>query len=59
MCIELISEFDPFLATHISKYGNPGQGHTSYLPSTTYEKFLELMVKKVTEDIINEFKQSK
>ncbi|XP_039312393.1 zinc finger MYM-type protein 5-like [Solenopsis invicta] len=37
MYLELISEFDPFLAEHIARYGNPGQGHTSYLSSTTYE----------------------
>ena len=51
MCIELIAEFDPFLATHVSKYGNPGQGHTSYLSSTTYKEFLTLMGRKITEEI--------
>lgn len=59
MCIELIAEFDPFLASHISKYGNPGQGHTSYLSSTTYEEFLKLMGKKVTDIIVEEIKAAK
>lgn len=37
MAIELVAQFDPFLAQHISRYGNPGSGHTSYLSSTIYE----------------------
>ena len=32
--LELISEFDPFLSSHIQKYANRGRGHTSYLSST-------------------------
>lgn len=59
MCIELISEFDPFLAEHIAKYGNPGQGHTSYLSSTTYEQFIKLMAEKVTKEIIAEVNAAK
>jgi hypothetical protein len=31
MVLELIAEFDPFLAKHASKYGKPGS-KTSYLP---------------------------
>jgi len=34
MSLELIAEFDPFLAEHISRYGNIGSGQTSYLSST-------------------------
>ncbi|KAF0722555.1 zinc finger MYM-type protein 1-like [Aphis craccivora] len=30
MAIELVAQFDPFLAQHISRYGNPGSGHTSH-----------------------------
>lgn len=59
MCIELISEFDPFLANHIAKYGNPGKGNTSYLSSSTYEEFLKLMSHKVTEEILTEIKAAK
>ncbi|XP_039306786.1 uncharacterized protein LOC120358119 [Solenopsis invicta] len=59
MCLELISEFDPFLAEHIAKYGNPGQGHTSYLSSTTYEQFVKLMAEEVTKQIIKELKSAK
>lgn len=27
--LELISEFDPFLSSHVQKYANRGRGHTS------------------------------
>ena len=29
--IKLLSKVDPFLATHMQKYGNKGRGSTSYL----------------------------
>lgn len=29
MCVELISEHDPFIANHIANYGNPVQSQTS------------------------------
>lgn len=29
-CLELISEYDPFIAQHMKKYGNKGSGHVSY-----------------------------
>ena len=59
MCLELIAEFDPFLSAHIAKYGNPGQGKTSYLSSTTYNEFIELIATKVKKVIIDEAKASK
>lgn len=59
LCLELIAEFDPFIAEHIAKYGNPGQGHTSYLSSTTYEEFVKLMAHKVVKEIVEEVKVAK
>ena len=59
MLLELISEFDPFLATHIEKYGNPGKGRTSYLSSTICEEFLSLIASKIRDKIIDEVKCSK
>lgn len=56
MLLELISEFDPFLAQHISKCGNSGSGFTSYLSSTICEEIIVLMAKKVREVIIDEIK---
>lgn len=59
MLLELLSEFDPFLAQHISKYGNSGSGTTSYLSSTICDEIIVLMAKKVKEVIINEVKSRK
>lgn len=30
MLLKVTAEFDPFLATHIDNYGNPGKGKTPY-----------------------------
>ncbi|XP_014492284.1 52 kDa repressor of the inhibitor of the protein kinase-like [Vigna radiata var. radiata] len=54
MAIELIAQFDPFMATHIAKYGNPGSGRTNYLSSTIYEEFVEILASKVTELVLSE-----
>ena len=35
--LELIAEYDKFLAEHISLHANKGSGHTNYLSSTVYE----------------------
>jgi len=59
MCLELIAEFDPFLANHISKFGNKGNGSTSYLSFSVYEKFIEMMGEKVKNTIVNEIKNAK
>lgn len=59
MLLEFLSEFDPFLAQHISKYGNSGSGTTSYLSSTICDEIIVLMAKKVKEVIINEVKSRK
>lgn len=59
MALELISEFDPFLATHIEKYGNCGSGNTNYLSSKTCEEVIELMAQNVRQVICEELKQSK
>lgn len=59
MSLELIAEFDPFLAKHISRYGNPGSGHTSYLSSTICEEFIQLMGNKVLKTIVMEILRAK
>lgn len=58
-CLELLSEFDPFLAKHLELYGNPGSGRTSYLSSTTVNEFIHLMAKNVFNIIISEIKPAK
>jgi len=48
MCLELIAEFDPFLAKHISTHGNHAKCHTNYLSHLTYEKCSKKkLIKKV------------
>lgn len=59
MCLELIAEFDPFLRSHIDKYGNPGRGHSSYLSSTICEELLKVMGKTVINTILEEVRDSK
>lgn len=58
-CLELVAEFDPLLATHITKYSNPGSGNVSYLSKTIYEEFVGLMGDAVLEFIKNEIKAVK
>uniref|UniRef100_A0A2S2PK51 Zinc finger MYM-type protein 6 n=1 Tax=Schizaphis graminum TaxID=13262 RepID=A0A2S2PK51_SCHGA len=52
MCLELIAEFDPFLAKHVSNHGNHGKGHTNYLSHFTYEEFIKLMAVKVQNKVV-------
>ncbi|XP_018374687.1 PREDICTED: zinc finger MYM-type protein 1-like, partial [Trachymyrmex cornetzi] len=53
MVLELIAEFDPFLADHISRFGNKGIGSTSYLSKTIYISHVDqlcLMLRYVNKD---------
>ncbi|CAH1118218.1 unnamed protein product [Phaedon cochleariae] len=59
MVLEAISEFDPFLAKHIQKFGNPGKGNTSYLSFATYEKIIKIMAAKVTTTIMEQLRKAK
>ena len=45
--MELIAQFDPFLAKHIEDFGNQGRGNPSYLSSTIYEDVVEIISKHV------------
>jgi hypothetical protein len=57
--MELLAQFDPFLASHISKFGNPGKGKVSYLSPTTFNEFIHLMAIKVISQIVREVKAAK
>jgi len=46
-CLELLAEYDPFLATHIQRYGSSGHGTASYLSSQTCVEFIGLMTSHV------------
>ena len=56
-CMELIAQFDLFLAKHFSDHGNAGRGNPSYISSTIVEEFVELMENQVRNTIIYEVKE--
>lgn len=58
-CLELISEFDPFLADHIQNCGNRGKGSTSYLSANICNEFINLMGQQVLKTIVKELKSAK
>jgi len=55
-CLELISEFDPFLSRRLAKHGNPGSSHDeiSCLSSTTRDEHIKLTITNHTTVIIEE-----
>lgn len=57
--LELLAEFDPFLAEHIEKYGGKGRGTVNYLSSTICDEFIEILVSRVTNYILGEIKVAK
>lgn len=57
--LELLAQYDPFLAGHIKKHGNLGQGHANYLSSRTCEELIALMGDKVQAEIIARVKNAK
>ena len=58
-CLELLAEYDPFLAAHIERYGNSGRGVASYLSSKTCDEFIQLMSSHVMKIILGELKIAK
>ena len=57
--LELIAQYDSFLAQHISKHANHGRGHTNYLSSTIMEEIIGVIGKQVLGEIITRVKHSK
>ena len=56
--LELIAEYDDFLSNHIKKHGNRGSGHTNYLSSTICEEVVQLIGKRVFNEVISRIKRS-
>ena len=56
MALELIAEYNAFLAEHIKKFGNPGSGNPSYLSSTICDEIINLMAVKVLSIIFEEIR---
>ena len=58
--LELLSEYDTFLAEHNNKHGKKGRGHNiSYLSSTIFEEVIQLMGQKVMATITEEIRTAK
>jgi hypothetical protein len=56
LSLELIAEFDPFLAEYIPQYGNPGRGDVSYF-SSTCDELIEIIAKKGFNTTVSEIKR--
>ena len=54
--LEFLSQFDPFSAAHLEKYGNKGKGSISYLSSTTCDQLIAIIGKEVLSTIIEEIR---
>ena len=59
MALELIAEFDPFLAKHIEIYGNKGKRNRSYLSFQTCEEFISIMAERAVKYNVHEVKEGK
>ena len=57
--LELIAQYDSFLAQHISRHANHGRGHTNYLSSTIMEEIIVVIGKQILGEIITRVKRSK
>ena len=57
--LELIAQFDPFLAEHIKNYGDSGSRKTNYLSKTTCEELIVLIARKVLQSISDDVLKSK
>lgn len=56
--LELVAQFDPFLASHIARYGNKGKGNPSYLSKTVCDELIDLMSDKVHKVIVEEIQSA-
>ena len=57
--LELIAQFGRFLAGHISKYGNAGEGNPSYLSKTACDEVIYLLSERVRSAIVHELNTAK
>ena len=57
--LELLAEYDTFLAEHIQKRVNKDKRHVSCFSSTVCEKFIDVIATEVLDIIISEIKQAK
>ena len=57
--LELLAQFDPFIAAHIEKYGGKGKGSVSFISSTICNELIDILGKKVKKTIIDQVKEAK
>ena len=57
--LELIAQYDTFLADHLKAHGNRGTGHANYLSSTIMEELICIMGEQVLKEIVSRVKTSK
>ena len=55
----LAAQYDDFLKQHAQTHANLGSGHTNYLSSTICEELVQLMGKRVLDDIVSRIKRSR
>ncbi|CAH2330473.1 zinc finger MYM-type 1-like, partial [Pelobates cultripes] len=57
--LELLSEYDAFLAQHIQTKANKGKGCTSYLSANVCEELIQITGDKILEVVISRIKMAK
>lgn len=57
--LELLSEYDPFLRTHIEQKANKGKGAVSYLSSTIADEFVAIIAAEVKTTMLEAIRRSK
>ncbi|XP_014675121.1 PREDICTED: zinc finger MYM-type protein 1-like [Priapulus caudatus] len=57
--MELLAQYDSFLAQHVQQHANKGTGHTNYLSSTTCEELIAIMGTHVLDNIVGRVKEAK
>lgn len=57
--LELLSEYDSLLSTHIAQYGNRGRGRASYLSANICDEFIILIAQNMEKQIIAELEDAK
>ncbi|CAH2319537.1 zinc finger MYM-type 1-like [Pelobates cultripes] len=57
--LELLSEYDAFLAQHIQTKANKGKGCTSYLSANVCEELIQITGDKILEVVISHIKMAK
>ena len=55
--LELLAEYDTFLAEHVQKRVNKDKRHVSYFSSTVCEEFIDVIATKMLDIIISEIKK--